>query len=32
MKELRPEGVYYQLWAASPAEAEGVLEWMVANT
>lgn len=32
MKELRPEGVYYQVWVGSPAEAEQTLEWMVANT
>ena len=32
MKELRPEGMYYQINVGSPEEGERVLEWMVANT
>lgn len=32
MKELRPEGVYYQIGVDSPEEGEQVLEWMVKNT
>ncbi len=32
MKELRPEGMYYQIGVGSPEEGERVLAWMVANT
>lgn len=32
MKELRPEGMYYQLGVGSVEEGERVLEWMVRNT
>ncbi len=32
MKELRPEGVYYQMSASSPDEGEKILEWMRKNT
>lgn len=32
MKELRPEGMYYQIGVGSPEEGERVLEWMVENT
>ncbi len=31
-RELRPEKTIYSTWAASPAEAEALLEWFVANT
>lgn len=32
MRELRPEGMYYQIAAQSMEEAEAVLQWMVAHT
>lgn len=32
MKELRPEGMYYQIGASTPEEGQQVLDWMVANT
>jgi hypothetical protein len=32
LKELRPEGMYYQVWVSSPEEGEEVLKWMVAHT
>lgn len=31
-RELKPELVFYNTWAATPGEADGVLEWLVANT
>lgn len=32
MKELRPEGMYYQIGVGSVEEGERVLQWMVDNT
>ncbi|MEN6546813.1 MAG: hypothetical protein ABFE07_12315 [Armatimonadia bacterium] len=32
MKELRPEGMYYQMSVSTPEEGQRVLDWMSANT
>ncbi len=31
-KELRPEGVFYDVWASSPQEGQELLTWLKANT